>query len=131
MLFVFSVLTLVLELNALIKGKIEILQLESLEEEDPEGDIEDLLDEEDTSLTMLRMLKKKKKGGPGSFDAAGYYESEPWQHWIRVSYCILCLLGALKVLNVAQFNEKIAFLVKILSKVANNLLPFVLLWFAI
>lgn len=90
---------------------------------------------------MLRFLKKKKKGGGeegeaedsgvADFDPYDYYTSEPWQQWLRVCYCFMCLHVSLKVLNVAQFNENIAFLVKILSKVFHDLLPFFLLWFAI
>lgn len=87
---------------------------------------------DDESLLLLRMLKKKKRGGGSNLsDFYDYYSYDSWQQWIRISYCILCIHSSLKVLNVAQFNENIAFLVKILSKVFHNLLPFFLLWFAI
>ena len=77
------------------------------------------------------MLKKKKRGSGDLKDFYEYYSYDSWQQWIRVSYCLLCVHSSLKLLNVAQFNENIAFLVKILSKVAHNLLPFFLLWFVI
>ena len=126
LLFVFSGLTLFQEIRALVKGNIlELSNIDVLEEEDS-----------DTAETLLRILKKKKKkGGAGEvtndFDPSDYYDTEPWQQWMRVSYCLLCLHISIKVLSVAQFNENIAFLVKILAKVFQNLFPFFLLWFAI
>jgi hypothetical protein len=81
----------------------------------------------------LRMLKKKRRGGGGgnTFDPADYYDYEPWLQWLRVSYCLLIVTVSVKVLNVAQFNDSIAFLVKILEKVISVILPFVVLWICI
>lgn len=128
LLFVLSGLTLFQEIRALVKGNIQSLEYILVFGEEADAGTDD---------SLLRILKKKKRAGEGEvggadeFDPSDYYDSEIWQQWMRVSYCLLCLHISIKVLSVAQFNENIAFLVKILSKVFEDLLPFFLLWFAI
>jgi hypothetical protein len=89
------------------------------------------LDEEDS---LLRFLKKKRRSGGGGgsdFDPIEYYDYEEWLQWLRVFYCFLIINVSVKVLNVAQFNDSIAFLVKVLGKVVSVILPFVVLWMCI
>ena len=113
-LFIMSIVTLFQELKAFISNKDEY-------------------DKPDDVTNALRMLKKKRRGGGGgnTFDPADYYDYEPWLQWLRVSYCLLIVTVSVKVLNVAQFNDSIAFLVKILEKVISVILPFVVLWICI
>jgi len=90
-------------------------------------------DEEGGTDLLIRMLKKKGKsqGGGGSgydLDPAEYYSEDSWLVWLRVSYCILIMNVSVKVINVAQFNDSIAFLVKILEEVFSVIKPFLVLW---
>lgn len=90
------------------------------------------LEDAEGEISALRFLKKKRKTGAlGGFDPEQYYNYDPWMMWLRVSYCFLIMTISIKVLNVAQFNDSIAFLVKILEKVINVILPFVVLWMSI
>jgi hypothetical protein len=116
-LFIMSTVTLFQELKSFISNR---------------GGYDSEIDEDDGE-SMLRMLKKKRRGGGGGseFDPADYYTYDPWLQWLRVSYCMLIVTVCVKVLNVAQFNDSIAFLVKILEKVISVILPFVVLWICI
>jgi hypothetical protein len=98
LLFIFSALALFQEIKAFVRGRIQELELDA---------IENLLQEkaDKESEVILRFLKKKKKkglgGGANDFDPEEYYDSDLWQQWMRVCYCFLCLHISLKVLNVA------------------------------
>lgn len=79
------------------------------------------LEEDNNSESDMRMLKPKKTtsgdGGGGTFVPAEYYSYPLWESYIRVTYSVLIINTHLKVLNVAQFSESVAFIVKMLETV--------------
>lgn len=81
------------------------------------------------------MLKPKKTtggdGGGGEWIADDYYDYPLWESYIRVTYSVLIINSHLKVLNVAQFSESVAFIVKMLETVFTVFMPFLLLNFSI
>ena len=91
--------------------------------------------EEENSKDALRMLKPKKTtsgdGGGGEFNPVEYYDYPVWESYIRVTYAVLIINTHLKVLNVAQFSEGVAFIVKMLSTIFDVFMPFLLLNFSI
>ena len=119
-LFLMSMVVLTQELKAYSQNK-NLYGLPVIDEKDDNDDL------------LLRMLKKKKKkrGSGLDLDPAEYYNYDSWLEWLRVSYCILIMNVSVKVLNVAQFNDSIAFLVKILEEVVSVILPFLVLWLSI
>lgn len=79
-----------------------------------------------------RMLKKKKAArGDGVIDVYDYYSYPEYDQWLRFVYGILVINSFLKILNVAQFSENVAFLVKMLGYMFEKFQPFILFWFAI
>jgi hypothetical protein len=87
--------------------------------------------EEEGDDLLRRILKKKKRRGPSSFDVKVYYSYPEFETWLRMVYAILTINSFLKVLNVSQFSENVAFLIKMLGYIFNKFKPFIFFWFGI
>jgi hypothetical protein len=114
-LFITSATVFAMEIRALIVHGSNLDELYGLIEEDG----------------PLRMLKKKSARGDATFDVKVYYSYPEFETYLRMVYAILTINSYLKVLNVAQFSENVAFLVKMLGYIFNKFKPFILFWFGI
>jgi hypothetical protein len=92
----------------------------------------DALEEEGSAIEVAgRMLKKKAARGNNTFDVNDYYDVPWYENLLRMAYAILAINSFLKVLNVAQFSENVAFLVKMLGYIFVKFSPFIFFWFGI
>lgn len=132
-LFCSSTAVLVLEIRHFVLHRSEYDDL-YVEEEEKEVIADDLNATDISAALLRRMLKPKKQGGLGDlggFDPYGYYEYPIWESYLRVVYSILVVNTFLKMLNVAQFSEQVAFIVKMLETIFEVFSPFLMFNFSI
>lgn len=118
-LFFMSITVFVMELNIFLNHR------DTLEED------YGLLESDVPLDNVTRMLKKKAARGDNTFDVKEYYSNPTYETYLRMIYAILTINSFLKILNVAQFSENVAFLVKMLGFIFVKFSPFIFFWFGI